>query len=294
MLQMVVFGLFAFILGAADAQNLPANTVFRQGLTEVSLEEALSAVKPGQVVVLGEAHGTTVMADQQMQVLETIRKNGLTVSVGMEFFSYPDQLAVDSWRRGDLAEADFLKKISWGQGFPFSSYRRQVQFPHLMSEFVVALNAPRSLTGKISKSGLESLSPEEQALMPPQFTLGNEAYFRRFQELMMGSGHVPTPAQLNNYFAAQSVWDETMAWKAQEFLQNNPHHVLVIIVGEFHVQYGGGLPDRLKARGLPVTTFSLINLEGLSEVEQSQQVQPSSRDGSRADFVWTSRFSMEQ
>lgn len=290
MLQMVVFGLFAFILAAADAQNLPANVVFHRGQAEVSLEEALASVQKGQVVVLGEAHGTQVMADQHMQVLEILRKNGHRISVGMEFFNYPDQVSVDEWRAGKLSEEDFLKKVSWGKGFPFDSYRRQVQFPDPQNEFVIALNAPRSLTGKISKAGLASLTAEEKALLPPQFTLGNDLYKERFNALMTGSGHVPTPDQLNNYFAAQSTWDDTMAWRAQEFLSRNPEQVLVIIVGEFHVQYGGGLPDRLKARGLNVTTFSQVNLEGLSDVEQGREVFPSEKYGARADFVWTSRF----
>lgn len=290
MLQVLVFGLFALVLGAADAQNLPANVIFQQGRSEVSLEQALSSVQPGEIVVLGEEHGTQEMSDQQLQVLETLRKKGLKVSVGMEFFPYPNQADVDAWRQGRLAEDDFLAQISWGQGFPFSAYRRQVQFPDLNSEYVVALNAPRTLTGQISKQGLNGLSAEELALMPPDFHLGNDLYKERFVELMTASGHVPSETQMDNFFAAQSTWDDSMAWRASEFLKTHPEQILVIIVGEFHVQYGGGLPDRLKARGQKVTSFSLVNLEGFSDVEQRDLVQPSAKYGSRADYVWTSRF----
>ena len=292
MLQVVIFGLFALVLGAADAQNLPANVIYRQGTSEVTLEEALAQVHPGEIVVLGEQHGTEVMAGQQLQVLENLRKNGLHVSVGMEFFPYPNQADVDAWRRGELTEEALLQNVDWGKGFPFSAYRQQVLFPNLNTEFVVALNAPRTLTGKIAQQGLLALNEEEKALMPPQFSLGNSAYKTRFNELMTGSGHVPTAEQMDNYFAAQSTWDDTMAWRAQEFLNTHPDQVLVIIVGEFHVQYGGGLPDRLKARGQHVTSFSLVNLDGLSDVEQRAEVLPSAKDGNRADFVWTSRFSL--
>lgn len=288
MVQTVIFGLMALVLGCAHAQNLPAEVVYQQGEKPVSLELSLAAVGPGQVVVIGEDHGTQVMASQQMQVLETLKKMGHLVSVGMEFFSYPHQASVDAWRSGNLSDSDFLKAVQWGQGFPFQAYKRQVRFPSLGSEFVVALNAPRELTGRIAQVGLEGLSEEETGLLPPDFNLGNPSYFERFKKVM--GDHLPSPQALERYFAAQSTWDDTMAWTATQFLQAHPEQVLVIIVGEFHVQYGGGLPDRLRARGAQVTSFSLVNLFGLSESEQKAAVRPSSLEGARSDFVWTSRF----
>jgi uncharacterized iron-regulated protein len=285
------FGLFMGISSLAMAQNVVPGTVYRQGTEAITLDQALADVQPGQVVVLGEEHGTLIQAGQQLQVLETLRKNCHFVSLGMEFFEYPGQALVDSYRHGELDEASFLQQINWGMGFSFDAYRSQVQFPNLANEYVIALNAPRSLTGRISKVGMEGLTADEKALLPPNWTLGNDAYLARFKEVMGGAGHLPSADALEHYFAAQSTWDDTMAWKAAEFLKAHPEQVLVIIVGEFHVQYGGGLPDRLKARGVTATTFSLVNLDGLSEDERTAAVRPSEIYGSRADFVWTSEFS---
>lgn len=293
MLQMLIFSLGFMILGVSSAAELSTESIFKQGLEQVSLQEALKSVQAGQVVVLGEAHGTSVMASQQMQVLKTLKEMGRSVSVGMEFFAYPYQPQVDLYRQGDLAEAEFLNSVEWGQGFSFEFYKSQVLFPEWGSEFVLALNAPRSLTSKIAKVGVEGLNSEELALLPPDFEIGNEAYFRRFKEVMSGGGHVPAEEALQRYFAAQSAWDDTMAWRAAEFLKQHPEQVLVIIVGEFHVQYGGGLPDRLSQRGLKATTFSLVNLHGLTSEQQAFEVQPSATDGARADFVWTSSFPFE-
>jgi len=278
------------ISSLAMAQDLVPGTIYAQGTEAVTLEQALAAVQPGQVVVLGEQHGTQVQAAQQLQVLETLRKNGHLVSLGMEFFEYPGQALVESYRRGELDEASFLQQIGWGMGFSYDAYRSQVQFPRLDSEYVIALNAPRSLTGRISKVGIDGLSADEKALLPPDWTLGNDGYLERFKDVM-GMGHLPTTDAVGRYFAAQSTWDDTMAWKAAEFLKAHPEQVLVIIVGEFHVQYGGGLPDRLKARGVTATAFSLVNLDGLTEDERKAEVEPSEKYGTRADFVWTSEFS---
>jgi uncharacterized iron-regulated protein len=288
----------SFILGIligfsplAQAQGLPADQILKGGIDSVTLESALAGIKPGQVVVLGEQHGTSVQAAQQLQVLETIKNSGHLISLGMEFFDYTKQSFVDRYQAGQLDEATFLTQVGWGQGFSYDAYRNQVQFPQFGSEYVIALNAPRTLTSRISRVGMAGLTEDEKNLLPPGWTLGNQGYFERFETVM--GGHVP-PDALARYFEAQSTWDDTMAWKASEFLRAHPEQVLVIIVGEFHVQYGGGLPDRLKARGLEVTTFSLVNLEGLTESEQKTEVEPSTSYGSRADYVWTSRFSLER
>lgn len=291
----LVFALFSgiSIFSVAHAAPLAASassepSIFHEGLEQVSLEQALAQVHAGEAVVLGEAHGTQVQAGQQLQVLETLRKNGHLVSLGMEFFEYPTQALVDSYRTGELPEAEFLAKAGWGMGFSYDAYRNQVLFPRVGLEDVIALNAPRALTGRISKVGMEGLSADEKALLPPNWTLGNQGYLERFQNVM--GDHLPSPDAVTRYFAAQSTWDDTMAWQAAEYLKTHPDHILVIIVGEFHVQYGGGLPDRLKARGVTSTTFSLVNTQGLTDDERNSEIEPSADYGARADFVWESQF----
>lgn len=275
------------------SESVEAFKIYHQGQSEISLEAALSEVQAGDILILGESHGNQVMPSQQVQVLQELRKQGLKVSVGMEFFEKKDQALVDAMRSGQLSEEDFLNKIKWGS-MPYSSYREQVLFPVYPTEYVVALNAPRSLTSRISKVGIAGLTPEELELLPQGFQLGNSAYYRRFQQIM--GEHVPEQA-LARYFEAQSVWDDFMATEAAAFVTRFPDQVLVIIVGEFHVQYGGGLPDRLRqrlqknlARESRIRTFSLINLEGMSQDERDQTVRPSLVDGNRADWVWTSQF----
>lgn len=259
------------------------------GTSQVSLQESLSGLSPGSVVVIGEMHGNAAHQNYQMQILKQLRSQGLKVSVGMEFVDYTHQDLLQNYREGTLAESDFLTKINWGNAFPFEFYRDQILFPDPQQSQTVALNLPRSISRQISKGGPSSLSPEQSALLPPNLERGNEGYFRRFKEAM--GGHFPNDQAAENYFLAQCSWDDTMAWRTNEFLKQNPDQVLVIIVGEFHVQYGGGLPDRLRKLGLSqILTVSLINLSGLSPSEKELAVLPSTQDGPRADFLWISEF----
>lgn len=254
-------------------------------LTPTTLEQAVSKVTPGSIVVIGENHGFKEHQRQQVTVMSALRAQGLKVSVGMEFFTYTHQALVDSYRAGSLSEADFLREIQWGS-LSYDFYRAQALFPSLTEGAqTLALNAPRTLTGKVSKTGFSSLTPEELSLLPPNFTLGRGSYKQRFLGMMP---HLPSPEAGERYFTAQSIWDDTMAWKAAEFISTHPDQVLVIVVGEFHVQYGGGLPDRLRQRSpqAAILTFSQVNTEGLSADELQNEIAPSQSEGPRADYLW--------
>lgn len=253
-------------------------------LTPVSPQEIAQSLPRGSVLVLGENHGLQVHRDQHMQILRALRQEGHRVSVGLEFFYYPSQPEVDLWRQGKIPEDEFLRRIAWA-GTPFDFYRDQALFPALSEGSVtVALNAPRALTSRIARDGLEALTPQERSLLPVDFSLGNDAYRRRFLSLMP---HLPNPQAGERYFAAQSAWDDTMAWRTAEVLGRKPDQTMVIVVGEFHVQYGGGLPDRLRQRlQRPIFTLSQVNLHGLSPEEARDAIAPSQVEGVRADWVW--------
>lgn len=280
---LVLFGVLVLTFLSVRAQEIPilegANPQIHWQAREIAQK-----IHPGQILVLGENHGLKASQGAQKQLLQALRDRGLRVSVGMEFFSYPDQVLVDEFRTGRLPESEFLQKIRWGQP-PFEFYRDQALFPRYeQGERTLALNAPRSLTSRISKGGLAQLTPEEAALLPPGFELGRDSYKKRFLAMMP---HLPNPAAGERYFAAQSVWDDTMAWKAAEFIQAHPDQVLVIVVGDFHAQYGGGLPDRIRRRTQqdPVV-FSFVNTAGLSPEELQKELMPSPDDGPRADYLW--------
>ena len=279
----VLFGAFALSFWTVQAQEIKILTG-RGPQTEVSVAQIAGKVRPGQILVLGENHGLKTSRRSQMELLQALRDQGLRVSVGLEFFYYPQQPLVDAFRLGSLTETQFLQEIAWGQP-PFDFYRDQAVFPrYQLGEQTMALNAPRALTSKISKVGIAGLEEAEKALLPPHFELGRASYKKRFLSMMP---HLPDPATGERYFAAQSVWDDTMAWRASEFIKSHPDQVLAIVVGDFHAQYGGGLPDRIAARsGVAPTVFSFVNIQDLSESEIQDQVKPSPEYGIRADYLW--------
>lgn len=286
MLKKLILPSFLVLFCLSQAQaGLGEGLYSGSTLSPVTLSNLIDEVGPGTVLFLGENHGLASHRDQHLRILNLLRLKNLKVSVGMEFINYTDQFRLDLYREGILSESQFLQDIRWGS-LSFDFYRGQVNFPEkARGESAIGLNIPRSITTQISRQGLASLTEEQLRLLPPQFALGRASYRERFMNA--AGSHCRSP---ENCFAAQSVWDDTMAWQAAEFMRNHPDQVLVIIVGEFHVQYGGGTPDRLKARWpeARIMTLSQVWTEGMSPEEIQAELQPSSQEGPRADYIWLS------
>jgi uncharacterized iron-regulated protein len=251
----------------------------------VSLERAVAGVRPGQVVIISEEHDLPGHHQNQLAALQALKNLNLKISVGLEFLSYPDQPSVDRYVGGDMEESDFLQSVHWS-GYPFDWYRPLVLFARGSGGQTRALNAPVKLAQALARKGLAGLSDEERSWLPPDFHLGNDLYFERFVAAVGQHGSMQEDA-IRNFFAAQSAWDDTMAWQAHDYLEAHPEQVLVIIVGDFHASYGGGLPDRLRARGVAnVLVISQVNGFGMSPEELQQALAPDARYGVRAGFVW--------
>jgi uncharacterized iron-regulated protein len=210
----------------------------------VSMEEFTAKIPKGAIVVIGEQHNFISIQQGQLAILKSLRDHGHKIDIGMEFLRYTDQSNVDGFRSGAISEVDF-KKSSWAKS-DFNIYRDQILFPNAKNgERTFAINSPTELPIAVKTKGLVNLTQEEKALLPPNFQLGRASYKERFIEKM--SSHVEGEETMNRYFETQSVWDDTMAWKVCE-AKGTSDNTLVLVVGQFHVEYGDGLIDRIRAR----------------------------------------------
>ncbi len=249
---------------------------------KIGLEALVTEIPLGSTLFLGELHGFTSVASGQMLILDELRRQGHKVDVGLEFFTYTKQSVVDQFVQGFINESVFLSQVGWAQSMDFGFYRRQALFPRFEEgELTLAINAPQSLTRSVAKKGIDSLTEEEKKLLPPDFELGRPDYLERFREAM--GGHVEEK-DLLRYFQAQSVWDETMAWQLASYRTG---HTKAVVVGEFHVQYGGGLPHRLSVRDpqMNIVTLGFMDIHNLSASEVDEALKPHIKWGVREDFI---------
>ncbi|MFN9066786.1 MAG: ChaN family lipoprotein, partial [Bdellovibrionales bacterium] len=214
---------FSLILVSFSFLACASAQIYHEGKHISSKDELFQSLKGSQVILLGENHGFRTHRDQHMEILRELRAQGRAVHVALEFFYYPDQARVEAYRLGQISEATFLNEIKWGQP-SYDYYREQALFPNLTAgEKTWAINAPRVLTSQVARGGLGSLSSDLQQLLPPEFSLGRDSYRERFQQAM--GGHV-NPEAIDRYFAAQSIWDDTMAWRLSQIQQMYPQAVI--------------------------------------------------------------------
>jgi uncharacterized iron-regulated protein len=189
---------------------------------------------------------------------------------------------VDKYVRNFILESEFLKLVNWGK-IKFENYRFQVRFPYYHRGNTLAINGSRSISSKIAKLGIEKLSTKELEQLPPLYERGEDSYFKRFQQIMMGHAK---EAEIENYFMAQSFWDDHMAWVLSQYNKKNPNDLIFVIVGDFHVAYQDGLIARLKKYGVEnILSLSQIDTKGLSLEKKNKLINKHPEYGVRADFV---------
>jgi uncharacterized iron-regulated protein len=248
-----------------------------------SMDDLADSLPKGSIVVVGENHNYKAIQNGQMQLLSALRQRGHRVSVAMEFLVYPIQDSVEAYRNGELSEEDFKAK-AWGEA-DFQFYRDQILFPRRdEGGRTLAINIPKQIPLAVKERGLAQLTEEERKFLPPDVTLGRASYRERFVERMIG--HVSSEESMNRYFETQSLWDDTMAWKVCSSRRGDDE-TLVIIVGQFHVEYGDGFIDRLRARCPQKETVTSIYqyLYYSDEIVDLVSFYPSAKYGPIADYL---------
>jgi uncharacterized iron-regulated protein len=275
--------LILFPIFYAQAEILEVSTGDKLTLEKFVTEK----VTPGTVLVLGEAHAFSGEENQdqknQVLIIKKLVETYKQVNVGMEFISYVYQNNIDNYLSSKISEDVFLNQISWGQN-PFVDYRDQILEVKNGNGWAYGLNAPQELTSYVGKNSMDLIPNQLSSFLPPNFGLGNDLYKERFfNEMGFLSHH---GASVENYFQAQSIWDDTMAWKVSEIMAREPSSVLVVIVGQFHMQYGGGLQDRVKIRAPHLKVVSCLQSSAYKDVSESdlKQILYSSQYGQIADY----------
>lgn len=273
------------------------------------LNALISRVHEGDVVLVGERHGFYPHHETQFKIVQSLQNLGYSVDVGIEHVPYPLQPDLDSYVTHQTTEETFLKSLGWRKsnfkncqdytengGFdnpfeslPFDCYITTLRLAAEHGGQPLAINLPRSITAKVSKYGINSLTPEEAALLPPNYEWGRDSYYQRFREIMMDPGNTHgaiTEEMITNMFWSQSLWDETMSWTSMEHLKKDSKKVFVVLVGDFHAAHGDGLAARFYARGAQkVHIVSQDFAENATLEEINQMGQPDPTQGPAGDLL---------
>ncbi len=267
----------------------PHDVVIVDGTTgnPVPWDQLVDAAADSDVLLLGEIHGhPRVLATMAELFSDIVSRSAGTPALSLEFFERDEQVALADYLTGVTDEEAFKQAAHrTPKNYP-GGHRRMVETARSHGLPVIASNAPRRYAKLARTEGFErlaELTEAQRSLFVIPDTLTGGAYRDRFFELMAGmAGHEegetrdPEETALR-YYRAQNLWDATMADSIARGLEQG-HSPVVHVVGKFHIEFAGGLVQRLQHRvpGAHIVTVTFVEADA-----------PSLRDDDRgaADYV---------
>ncbi|MDG2990072.1 ChaN family lipoprotein [Candidatus Synechococcus calcipolaris G9] len=218
----------------------------------VMMEKTLQELSHSTVIYLGETHDRVADHQAQLTIIDQLYQKR-PLAIALEMIQRPFQAVLDGYIAGELTELELQEQTEYAQrwGFSWQLYAPIFRFAKENGVPLIALNTPTEVTRKVAREGLNSLSREEQTYIPPldEIDLSNEAYRQQlaqiFREAHQGQSH---SLDLDKFFQAQVLWDETMAAAIANYVEAHPEHLVVVLAGQGHVRYGYGIPDRVARR----------------------------------------------
>ncbi|WP_017319076.1 ChaN family lipoprotein [Mastigocladopsis repens] len=218
------------------------------------LAQILPQLKQANVVYLGETHDNPEDHRNQLEIIQQLYNRNPKIAIAMEMFQRPYQGVVNEYLAGKLTEEELIEKSEYEKrwGFSWENYAPILKFAKEKKLSVIALNTPSEITRKVAREGLKSLTPSEQKLIPPlsEIHIDNQEYRQKLQAAFQQhqAARHGNSADVENFFQAQVLWDETMAEGIAKFIKANPNYQVIVLAGQGHIIYGYGIPSRVDRR----------------------------------------------
>ncbi|NWG02118.1 MAG: ChaN family lipoprotein [Syntrophaceae bacterium] len=227
---------------------------------QITFGELLKDLSPSRVIFVGESHDQIEHHQIQLKLIQNLVTKGKNVVIAMEMFERRHQSVLDQWNQGLLTEEKFLREVQWETtwGMDYELYKGildQAKHSHLK---VLGMNLQRDLVRKVAQNGIENLSPEDKNQLP-EMDFTNPSH-RTYIQSIYKNHHGEMAENFENFYQAQTLWDEGMAETLAEFLKSpdGEGKTVLVLAGSGHIVFGFGIPKRFYRRtSIPYQTIVL-------------------------------------
>ena len=194
---------------------------------------------PARVIYISETHNSNSDHEYQLEVLKGLKARGSKFAGGWEMFEAAQQPLLDDWNNHHLNTEALLDKTDFQRHWGVYSvmYEKILRWTQAEGVGSVALNAPGALSHKLALG--QPLDTAERAIIPAGYQPLPGGY-EHFAQQMGEAPHAG--ADLENFYKAQLLWDQTMATHIVEYLDSHPDEKIVVLLGRGHVDGGFGVP----------------------------------------------------
>ena len=279
------------VKGTLAMAGLPYQVLDRGG-RQVEETAFWARLQKARAVCVGEDHPNPHHHWVQLQVVQELgKRKPAKLALGLEMIQRPFQGPLDDYGAKRIDSAALRSRVGWEErwGYDWEFYGPTIDAAIGYGAQILALNAAKELSKKISRQGIESLTPEEKANVP-ELDLrdaNHRAWFDALMADMGGAGahstkdpkapseekkedphkspHGAAPAMpsAERIYTVQVLWDETMADLSAKWLAANPTGQLIILAGNGHC-HDSAIVARLKRRGVTdvVSVRPVLDTEG--------------------------------
>lgn len=275
--------------GTLAMAGLPYQVLDRSG-RQVEETAFWARLQKARAVCVGEDHPNPHHHWVQLRVVQEVgKRKPPKLALGLEMVQRPFQGPLDDYAARRIDSGALRSRVGWDErwGYDWEFYGPTIDAAVGAGGQVLALNAAKELSKKISRQGLESLTPDEKALVP-ELKLDDAQHRAWFDALMEGMGgagahsqkkegdqpenphkeksphsDVPEMPSSERIYTVQVLWDETMADVSAKWLAANPNGQIVILAGNGHC-HDSAIVGRLKRRGVTdvVSVRPVLDTEG--------------------------------
>jgi uncharacterized iron-regulated protein len=230
------------VLGAYAQEPVHPRVLAGVTLAKLAGDDAgfRQALSRAEVIYIGETHDHPGDHRFEARLIKALARNRVRFVVGWEMFDRSQQPALDAWQRGQLTRTQLFQQTGFQRAWAAYSpwYARILDETGRLGIRDLALNARPALVHKVGQG--MPLTPAETRELPRGFST-DEGAFRNFNR-MMGAHPGMAPNSLKRFFAAQSLWDQTMASVILDFHARDLQTKVVVLTGRGHVEGGYGIP----------------------------------------------------
>ena len=214
----------------------------------IGIEKVLDEASLRRIIIIGEYHELKAHHEAQLEIIKRVRERTSSMAIGLEMFSYLDNLFLERWSSGNATEAEFRNLYARRWTYPYELYEDIFRYARNNGIPLIGLNAPHEITRKVRVSGFGSLTGEELSILPPGISCNVTESYRGFIRSMMGM-HGDMEGSFENFCEAQMVWDQTMASVVSGYLDRNAASRVVVLTGILHA-WKPAIPFQLKNFGM--------------------------------------------
>lgn len=256
-----------FFIFAAFKSDKPAYSLFNKEGKPVKYEKMLKQLSGADIVLFGESHDNPISHWLELEVtkdLFEIKKSDLVL--GAEMFETDNQVILNEYLDSLISQSNFEAEAKLWPNYK-TDYKPLVEFAKAHRIPFAATNVPRryaSLVNKKGFEGLEELSNEAKAFLPP-LPVAYDSTLNCYKSMMEmeGMGSHITP----NFPKAQAIKDATMAY----FILKNREQgkLLLHFHGSYHSQNYESIYWYLKQENpdLNIVTIHTVSQKEVTELE---------------------------